>query len=145
MATLAEAWRHPRGTESSVMNVPGSGSPSVRTSGAKRRFGREPTDLTVTAAVARFALAGVIALAIVGLVSVLVMRHVGTNEALKNAREVTRIVGKGIIEPNLSQGVVQGRPAALARFDRLVRRPRASGSDRPGEALAAVGTTGLFG
>ena len=61
-------------------------------------------------------------MAIVGLVSVLVMRHVGTNEALKNAREVTRIVGKGIVEPNLSQAVVQGRPAALARFDRLVRR-----------------------
>ncbi len=30
----------PRGTESSVMNVPGSGSSSVRTSGAGQRFGR---------------------------------------------------------------------------------------------------------
>ena len=61
------------------------------------------SELTVSAAVARFALAGVIALAIVGLVSVLVIRHVGTNEALKNARAVTRLVGKGIVEPNLSQ------------------------------------------
>ena len=104
------------------MDVPASGSYSVRTSGGGKRFGRKSSDLTASAAVARFALAGVIALAIVGLVSVLVMRHVGTNEALKNAREVTRIVGKGIIEPNLSQAVVQGHPAALARFDRLVRR-----------------------
>ena len=104
------------------MDAPVSGSSSVRTSGGGQQFGRKPSDLTVSAAVARFALAGVIALAIVGLVSVLVMRHVGTNEALKNAREVTRIVGKGIIEPNLSQAVVQGHPAALARFDRLVRR-----------------------
>ena len=58
---------------------------------------RGPSDPTVAGAVARFALAGVIALAIVGLVSVLVMRHVGTDEALKNAREVTRLVGKGTV------------------------------------------------
>ena len=91
--------------------------------GAKggNRTERSRSDPTVAGAVARFALAGVIALAIVGLVSVLVMRHVGTNEALKNAREVTRLVGKGIVEPNLTEGVVRGRPAALARFDRLIR------------------------
>ena len=85
------------------------------------RSTRRASDPTVAGAVARFALAGVIALAIVGLISVLVMRHVGTNEALSNAREVTRLVGTGIVEPNLTQGVVRGRPAALARFDRLIR------------------------
>ncbi len=70
--------------------------------------------------VARFAIGGVIALAVVGAVSFLMLRNVGTTEALKNAREVTQIVGRGIVEPNLAQGLVEGRPAALARFDRVI-------------------------
>src|SRR3954464_2157703 len=83
---------------------------------------RGAADLTVRGAVVRFALAGVIALAIVGIVSFFVFRHIGTNEALKDARELTRVVGKGIVEPNLTEGVVRGDPAALRRFDQVVRR-----------------------
>jgi len=76
---------------------------------------------SVAGAVARFAIGGVVALAVVGAISFLVLRNVGTTEALKNAREVTQIVGRGIVEPNLTQGVVEGRPRALARFDRVIR------------------------
>jgi two-component system NarL family sensor kinase len=83
----------------------------------KRRSGAPPT---VGGAVGQFALAGVVALAVVGVVTYLVLRDVGTNEALKNAREVTAIVGKGIVEPNLTPAVVRGDPAALARFNRIV-------------------------
>lgn len=61
-------------------------------------------------------------MAVVGVISFLVMRDTGTSEALKNARSVTRIVGDGIVEPNLTEGLLRGRPAAVARFDRLVRR-----------------------
>src|SRR6478735_6835265 len=61
-------------------------------------------------------------MAIVGLISVLVLRNVGTNEALSQARDITRLVGNGIIEPNITPGVMRGDPRALARFDRLVRR-----------------------
>lgn len=77
-------------------------------------------DPSVGGSVIRFALAGVVALAVVGVVTFLVLRDVGTNEALKNAREVTAIVGGGIVEPNLTPGVVRGNPVALARFDRIV-------------------------
>jgi two-component system NarL family sensor kinase len=77
---------------------------------------------SVAGSVGRFALGGVVALAVVGVISFLVLRNVSTTEALKNAREVTQIVGRGIVEPNLSQGLVEGRPAALARFNRLVHR-----------------------
>ena len=79
-------------------------------------------DLTVGGAVARFALAGVIALAIVGIVSFFVFRHIGTNEALEDARDLTEVVGNGIVEPNLTEGVVRGDPAALRRFDLVIRR-----------------------
>jgi two-component system, NarL family, sensor kinase len=77
---------------------------------------------TVAGAVGRFALAGLVALGVVGAVSFLVMRQTGTDEALKNARSLTRFVGQGIVEPNLSEALVEGDPAALARFDRLIRR-----------------------
>lgn len=76
----------------------------------------------MTGAVARFALAGLAAMAIVGVVSFLVMRDTGTSEALSNARDVTRIVGDGIVEPNLTEGLIRGRPGAVARFNRIVRR-----------------------
>jgi len=76
----------------------------------------------VAGAVARFALAGLVALGVVGAVSFLVMRQTGTDEALKNARSLTRFVGQGIVEPNLSERLVEGDPAALASFDRLIRR-----------------------
>lgn len=84
---------------------------------ARRRSAGNPT---VGGAVIRFALGGAIALAIVGVLTFLFLREVGTNEALKNARDVTAIVGRGIVEPNLTPGVVRGDPVPLARFDRIV-------------------------
>ncbi len=85
---------------------------------SQRRGGADPS---VAGAVGRFALAGLVAFAVVGVVSFLILRAVGTSEALKNARQVTQIVGRGIVEPNLSEGLVRGQPRALRRFDRLVR------------------------
>lgn len=79
------------------------------------------TDPTVAGAVARFALAGVIALAIVGVVSFFVTKRIGTSEAQDNAKEITRIVGRGIVQPRLTLGVLRGNPAAIAKLDRLVR------------------------
>jgi signal transduction histidine kinase len=84
----------------------------------QRRGGDEPS---VSGAVGRFALAGLIAFAVVGIVSFLILRNVGTSEALKNARNLTQIVGRGIVEPNLTEGLVRGSPVAVARFDRVVR------------------------
>lgn len=80
------------------------------------------SDPTVAGAVARFALAGVIALAIVGVVSFFVTKRIGTSEAQDNAREITEIVGRGVVQPNLTPAVMRGDPAALARFDRLIRK-----------------------
>jgi two-component system NarL family sensor kinase len=75
----------------------------------------------VRAAVLRFALAGLIAVALVGLASFLLMRRIGTSEAIDNASELTNVVGGGIVEPNLTPGLMQGKPRAIARFDELIR------------------------
>jgi len=82
---------------------PGSSEPSVR------------------AAVLRFAIAGLIAVALVGIGSVLLMRRIGTSEAVDNASELTRAIGEGIVEPNLTPALLRGDPGAIARFDRLIR------------------------
>jgi two-component system, NarL family, sensor kinase len=86
---------------------------------AGRRGGEPPS---TAGAVAKFALAGLAALALVGVAAFLVMRHIGTSQAIDNAKQVTRVVGRGIVEPNLTAGVLAGRPASIARLDRTVRR-----------------------
>jgi signal transduction histidine kinase len=68
----------------------------------------------------RFALGGIVALVVAGVVSYLVLRDAGTTEALKSARQLTELVGKGVVEPNLTKGVVRGDPVALARFGKVV-------------------------
>ena len=73
-------------------------------------------------AVAKFALGGLAALALVGVAAFFVMRHIGTSQAIDNAKQVTRVVGRGIVEPNLTHGVLAERPASIARLDRTVRR-----------------------
>jgi two-component system, NarL family, sensor kinase len=76
---------------------------------------------SVRAAVARFAIAGLVAVALVGLAAFLLMRSIGTDEATENAGEVTRLLGEGVSQPNLTRGVLDGEPAALRRFDRTMQ------------------------
>ncbi len=92
----------------------------MRAKRARSQRANTQADPSVGGAVARFAIGGVVALTVVGVVAFLVLRNVGTTEALKNAREVTQIVGRGIVEPNLSTALVRGRPRAIARFDHIV-------------------------
>ena len=76
---------------------------------------------SVRAAVLRFALAGLVAVALVGLFSFFLMRGIGTDQATENASEITRVVGAGVVEPNLTPALLGGDPAAIERFDRLIR------------------------
>jgi len=90
------------------------------------RFARPRSDLpgnepSVSAAVLRFALAGLIAVALVGVGSFFLMRRIGTSQATENASEVTRVIGDAVVEPRLTPALFAGEPAALERFDRLIR------------------------
>jgi len=70
--------------------------------------------------VGQFALSGLLAMLTIGLIAVAVGRQVGSTEAVRDAKQVTRLAGKGIVEPNLTPGVLAGDPAALRRLDRVV-------------------------
>lgn len=78
-----------------------------------RRFAGRP--------VAQFALTGLAAVVLLGVAGVQVFRGTGTDEAIRNASGITRLAGVGIIAPQLSTDVLRGRPAAIARLDRIVR------------------------
>src|SRR6059036_3909726 len=77
---------------------------------------------SVGGAVAKFAAASLVALALVGLAAFFLLRHIGTTEATDNAKQVTRVVGRGVVDPALTRGVMRGDPAALHHLDRIVHR-----------------------
>src|SRR3954464_7107885 len=87
-----------------------------------RRFTNATRSGSSTAAsLTQFAIAGVVAVAILALVGVAVLRSNGTKEATDDAKRVTRIVGQGIVQPELTDGLLRGDPKAIARVDRIVR------------------------
>jgi signal transduction histidine kinase len=71
--------------------------------------------------VAIFALSGLVVLVMVGIVGWLALRDLSTSEALRDARRVTTLAGRGIVQPALTTGVVRGSPGAIARLDRIIR------------------------
>jgi two-component system NarL family sensor kinase len=72
-------------------------------------------------AVAQFAVSGLLATLLIGLIAVAVFRHVATDEAVRDAKAVTALAGEGIVAPEITAGVLSGTPADLRRLDRIVR------------------------
>jgi two-component system NarL family sensor kinase len=72
-------------------------------------------------AVAQFAVSGLVATLVIGLIAVAVSRHFGTQEAIRDAKQVTRLAGEGIVEPSLTRAVLAGHPEAVRNLDRVVR------------------------
>jgi signal transduction histidine kinase len=63
---------------------------------------------------------GLAALAAVGIGSYFLMRHIGTTEAIDNAKDVTRIVGRQIVESRVTDGLLRERPSSIKKLDRVV-------------------------
>jgi signal transduction histidine kinase len=89
---------------------------------------RRTGDISVPAAVARFALAGLAALVVAAVVGILALRYFTTDQAIDDARKLTRLLAQGIIEPNLTDGVLASDPKALGRFDGVVRKSVVKGA-----------------
>ena len=70
---------------------------------------------------AAFAALGLAAVAIVALLAGVAIRRTTDDEALRNARQFTRITALSAVEPDLSDSLLRDDPAAQARFDRAVR------------------------
>lgn len=77
---------------------------------------------TPRAAVLRFAVTGVLVLALVGLGGVEVLRRVGRAEAIRDSRELTELAGQGIVAPAITPALLRGDPEAVEAIDAVVRR-----------------------
>lgn len=86
----------------------------------RARASRPPT--SVGGAVGRFAIVSVAAILLLGAVGVTIMRRTGTSEAIREAKQVTRLVGRGTVEPRVTGAVVRGNPHAIRQLDRLIRQ-----------------------
>ena len=73
----------------------------------------------------RFALAGLLAVTVVGAIGVTVQRTAAREDAIDDAKMIARVAGKGIVEGNVTPALLRGDPAAIAHIDAVVR-PRIS-------------------
>jgi two-component system NarL family sensor kinase len=80
---------------------------------------RRRTDVAIP--LLRFALAGLLAVVVVGAIAVVVQRNAARNDAISDARTLARLAGEGILAPNVNRALVAGDPEQVAAVDRLVR------------------------
>jgi len=69
----------------------------------------------------QFVATGIVALVLVGVVGSLLLSRASAREALKNAAVVTEAVGRGVIQPQLTEELLAGEPQAIAAMDAAVR------------------------
>jgi two-component system, NarL family, sensor kinase len=72
--------------------------------------------------VGQFTLAGLIAVAIVGVATAIASQRVGKREAISDARTQTAAKAQGFIEPAVTNALKTGDPAAAAKIGAVVKR-----------------------
>jgi two-component system, NarL family, sensor kinase len=78
--------------------------------------------------VVRYIASALVAVVLISLIGVLLFRHFGQDEAIRDAKDQTRASAKWAVEPLLTDAVLQGDQQALLVLDRTVRRRILRGS-----------------
>jgi two-component system, NarL family, sensor kinase len=81
----------------------------------------EPREQSVRRAVLQFALTGAVAVLLLGIVAVQVLRSTGRDEAIADAKRVTRLAADGVVAPFVTPGVLAGDRREVDRLDEIVR------------------------
>jgi two-component system NarL family sensor kinase len=79
---------------------------------------RRRTDVALP--LARFALAGLLAVVVVGAIAVSLQRSAARDDAIKDATTLAKLAGNGIVAPAVTQHLLDGDPRSIAQVDRLV-------------------------
>lgn len=79
-------------------------------------------------AVWKFAVSGLAVLVLIVGAGVFILDRIAESEAIDNALEITQLAAHGAVEPNITDAVLAGDPAALSRLDKIVRTRVLSGS-----------------
>ena len=77
----------------------------------------------------KFAVSGLAILLLIAGAGVFILDKIAEDDAVGNAREIAALAAHGAVEPNLTDDVLKGDPAALARLDRIVKTRVLRGSD----------------
>jgi signal transduction histidine kinase len=83
----------------------------------------------------RYTAIGLVAIVLITLVGVWLFRRAGDAEALRDAKDQTRIAAVGSVEPVITDGLLREKPSALAAVDRVVQERVLS---RPDNAIVRV-------
>jgi two-component system NarL family sensor kinase len=84
-----------------------------------RTNSRRSSDTNV---VLQFVVPSLVVVLLLGAGAVLLLRHLSASEAIRDAKQESRLAGEGIVVPALTDGVLEENPAALAAVDAAVRR-----------------------
>jgi len=76
----------------------------------------------VAVPLARFALAGLLTVIVVGAIGVALQRNAARADAIRDARALARMAGSGIVGPYVNQDVLDGDQKAIDRLDKVVRQ-----------------------
>jgi len=71
--------------------------------------------------VVRFVGSGLVAVVLISVLGVWLFSRAGEEEAIRDAKDQTRIAAEGSVEPVLSDALVRGDPKALATVDRVIQ------------------------
>jgi two-component system, NarL family, sensor kinase len=93
-----------------------------RPSRSRRPTSGSPPLASVARPLLVFAAASLAAVALLGLAAVAVLRATARSDAIREAKEVTRLVGEQIVAPALGGAIRGGGRSARERLDRVVRR-----------------------
>jgi two-component system NarL family sensor kinase len=96
--------------------------------GRRAADGARGPDPTFARLFARFAITGLVAMLVIGVFSFVVVRRSATSNVIRQAKELTQLAGRGIAQPVITEGVIRGVPADLARLDRIVQHRILSGT-----------------
>jgi two-component system NarL family sensor kinase len=86
-----------------------------------RRPVRREREISIAGAVARFAITGLAGLALLTFVAIQLLSSRGTSEAIRDAKSLTQLAGRGVVAPYITPALLAGQPAAIAALDRTVR------------------------
>jgi signal transduction histidine kinase len=78
------------------------------------------SDTSVAKAIAMFALSGMLALILVGVIGGMVLRNLGRDQATREAERITEVTGRELVEPRLRNGVLRGDSTSLLQLEGVV-------------------------
>ncbi len=81
---------------------------------------RRQKPVSVTRAVVQFGLASVVAVIVIGFAGIEVLKSEGHHEAYGDAKELATLAGRGIVEPHVTDALVNGDTRGLPLLDQLV-------------------------